>query len=161
LERDADPYELPSGAMTLRDAIYRTGIRRLGDPGAGFTYQNVDGSVVSETDAQRIAALRIPPAWKEVAVARSPRGKVQAGGRARAGRCQSPYLRAPSAKRSRAKYDRLISFGEALPGLRRALERDLRRPDSPLERVTACAIALWSARTTAGPDKSLRSPRAR
>ena len=130
--------------MTLRDAIYATGIRRLGDPGTGFAYQNADGSAVSAADATRIAALRVPPAWKEVAVARSPRGKVQAVGRDAAGRWQYLYLRAHSAKRSRAKYDRLISFGEALPSLRRALERDLRRPGFPLERVTACAIALLS-----------------
>jgi DNA topoisomerase I len=135
---------LQRDVMTLRDAIYLTGIRRLGDPGAGFIYQNADGSAVSEADARRIAALRVPPAWKEVAVARSARGKVQAVGRDAAGRWQYLYLRAHSAKRSRAKYDRLISFGEALPSLRRALERDLRRPGFPLERVSACAIALLS-----------------
>jgi DNA topoisomerase I len=131
-------------AMTLRGAIFATGIRRMGDPDAGFQYQNADGSPVAEADTRRIAALRIPPAWKEVAVARSPRGKVQAVGRDAAGRWQYLYLRAHSVKRSRAKYDRLISFGEALPGLRRALERDLRRPGFPLERVTACAVALLS-----------------
>ena len=130
--------------MTLRGAIYATGIRRIGEPGAGFQYLNADGSAVADADAQRIAALRIPPAWKEVAVARSARGKVQAVGKDAAGRWQYLYLRAHSEKRSRAKYDRLISFGEALPSLRRALERDLKRPGFPLERVTACAIALLS-----------------
>lgn len=130
--------------MTLRGAIFATGIRRLGDPGAGFQYQHADGSAVAEADAKRITALRIPPAWTSVAVARSARGKVQAVGRDAAGRWQYLYLRAHSARRSRAKYDRLISFGEALPSLRRALERDLRRPGFPLERVSACAIALLS-----------------
>jgi DNA topoisomerase I len=103
-------------AMTLRGAIFATGIRRVGEPSAGFQYLNADGSPVAETDAKRIAALRIPPAWREVAVARSPRGKVQAVGRDAAGRWQYLYLRAHSARQSRAKYDRLISFGEALPG---------------------------------------------
>jgi DNA topoisomerase-1 len=130
--------------MTLRGAIFATGILRLGDPGAGFQYQRPDGSAIAEADAKRIAALRIPPAWTSVAVARSTRGKVQAVGRDAAGRWQYLYLRAHSAQRSRAKYDRLISFGEALPSLRRALERDLRRPGFPLERVGACAIALLS-----------------
>jgi len=130
--------------MTLRGAIIATGIRRLGDPGAGFRYEHTDGSAIADADAKRIAALRIPPAWTSVAVARAARGKVQAVGRDAAGRWQYLYLRAHSAKRSRAKYDRLISFGEALPSLRRALERDLRRPDFPLERVSACAIALLS-----------------
>jgi DNA topoisomerase-1 len=130
--------------MTLRGAIFATGIRRLGEPGTGFRYEYTDGRPVAEADAKRIAALRIPPAWTEVAVARSARGKVQAVGRDAAGRWQYLYLRAHSAKRSRAKYDRLVSFGEALPSLRRALERDLRRPGFPLERVSACAIALLS-----------------
>jgi DNA topoisomerase-1 len=130
--------------MTLRGAIFATGIRRFGEPGTGFQYQNADGSPVAESDAKRIASLRIPPAWREVAVARSARGKVQAVGRDAAGRWQYLYLRAHSARQSRAKYDRLISFGEALPGLRRALERDLKREGFPLERVTACAVALLS-----------------
>jgi DNA topoisomerase-1 len=130
--------------MTLRGAIFASGIRRLGDAGAGFRYEHVDGTAVAEADVQRIVALRIPPAWTDVAIARSARGKVQAVGRDAAGRWQYLYLRAHSERRSRAKYDRLIAFGEALPGLRRALERDLRRPGFPLERVSACAIALLS-----------------
>ena len=130
--------------MTLRGAIFLTGIRRLGDAVAGFQYQNADGTPIAAADVKRIVALRIPPAWTEVAVARSPRSKVQAVGRDAAGRWQYLYLRAHSARRSRAKYDRLISFGEALPGLRRALERDLRQPGFPLERVAACAIGLLS-----------------
>ncbi len=130
--------------MTQRAAIFATGIRRQGGPREGFRYQRAEGGGISEADANRIAALRIPPAWVEVAIARSAREKVQAIGRDAAGRWQYLYLRAHSARRSRAKFDRLITFGEALPGLRRTLERDLARPGLPRERASACAVALLS-----------------
>jgi DNA topoisomerase-1 len=132
------------GAMTQRDRIFATGIRREGATPADFRYRFVDGGAISAEDESRIQALRIPPAWTDVAVARSPRSKVQAIGRDAAGRWQYLYLRAHSVRRSRAKYERLIQFGEALPDLRRTLERDLRRPGLPLERTSACAVALLS-----------------
>lgn len=134
----------PDGAMTQRDRIFATGIRREGATPAEFRYRFVDGGAISGEDESRIRALRIPPAWTDVAVARSPRSKVQAVGRDAAGRWQYLYLRAHSARRSRAKYERLIQFGEALPDLRRTLERDLQRPGLPLERTSACAVALLS-----------------
>ena len=130
-------------ATTLRGAIYATGILRSGTS-EGFRYAFADGGAVSDDDTKRIEALRIPPAWTDVAIARSPRNKVQAVGHDAAGRWQYLYLRAHSVRRSRAKFDRLIAFGEALPALRRALERDFRRPGLPLERVCASAVALLS-----------------
>ena len=133
-----------TSTKTLRGTIFATGILRAGGSLEGFRYAYADGSAVSVADLGRIAALRIPPAWTEVAIARSEKSKVQAVGRDAAGRWQYLYLRAHSARRSRAKFDRLISFGEALPELRRTLERDFRRPGLALERVCACAVAVLS-----------------
>src|SRR5262245_47440641 len=39
-------YSCMRTAMTLRGAIFATGIRRLGEPGTGFQYQNIDGTPV-------------------------------------------------------------------------------------------------------------------
>ena len=51
--------------MTLQ----QTGIRRLG-PKNRFRYVGADRRAVSRTDLARIDALKIPPAWTEVAINR-------------------------------------------------------------------------------------------
>src|SRR5260370_34903876 len=105
--------------MTLTERLERTGIRRRGSKKSGFHYVRADGSPVSAADRARIEALRIPPAWRDVAIHPSPHGTLQAVGRDAAGRWQYRYHPSREARRERKKYARLLAFAEALPRIRR------------------------------------------
>ncbi len=101
---------------------------------------------------ERVAALAIPPAWREVWICMDPRGHLQATGVDAAGRKQYLYHEQWRAHRDRQKFDSMIAFGRALPRLRRRVARDLRSTggrrragvDERLgrERVLACAVRL-------------------
>lgn len=56
-------------------------IRRLGSARKGFRYVDQDERVVRDKRTlARIDALRVPPAWREVHIAASPRSAIQAWG---------------------------------------------------------------------------------
>jgi DNA topoisomerase-1 len=111
--------------------------------GRGFEYIDPDGRrVEDEREVERIRALVIPPAWKDVWICRDPRGHLQAVGTDAAGRRQYLYHEAWRRRRDRAKYRRMESFAAALPTLRAQVDRDLRRRGLPRDRVLACAVRL-------------------
>jgi DNA topoisomerase-1 len=92
-----------------------------------------------------VHALRIPPAWTDVHVSPAPGAKLQAVGRDRAGRWQYRYHPAFRQRQEKAKYRRLLRFADALPRLRAAVDRDLRRRGLPREKVLALAAHLLAA----------------
>lgn len=132
-------------ASTLRSRLQRTGIHRSGGPGGGFRYRRANGAAVSAAERRRIARLRVPPAWREVAIAPRAGAKVQAVGQDAAGRWQYLYLKDHTARRARRKFGRLLAFARALPLVRAAVRRDLARPGMPLERACAVAVLLLGA----------------
>ncbi len=93
---------------------------------------------------ERIGALAIPPAWREVWICMDPRGHLQATGLDAAGRKQYLYHERWRVHRDRQKFDSMIAFGRALPRLRRRVARDLTGAGEALgrERVLACAVRL-------------------
>ncbi len=135
---------MPAATPTLRAQLQRSGIRRAGDARGGVRYRRASGAAVGAASRERIAALRIPPAWRDVAIAPRAGAHLQAVGRDAAGRWQYLYAREHTARRSRRKYDRLVAFARALPALRAALRRDLAREGMPLERACAAAVLLLS-----------------
>lgn len=128
--------------MTIRTSLTSSGIRRTGGPRNGFRYRRSDGAPVSDAVRRRIELLKIPPQWKDVSIAASPRAKVQAVGRDAAGRWQYLYRAAHASRRKAGKFRRLAAFAEALPALRHALVRDLRLPGLPRDKALACAVAI-------------------
>jgi DNA topoisomerase I len=92
--------------------------------------------------AQRIRELAIPPAWRDVWICPDPWGHIQAVGTDAAGRKQYLYHERWRAHRDRQKFERMVAFARALPGLRRRVNRHLRRPELDRERVLACAVRL-------------------
>ncbi len=130
---------------TLRESLQATGIHRVGSPRDGFRYRGPGGTPVPLAVRQRIERLRIPPAWRRVVIARAPAARVQAIGLDAAGRWQYRYLEAHAARRSRAKFERLVAFARALPALRARMRRDLARPGMPRERACATALLLLTA----------------
>jgi DNA topoisomerase I len=112
--------------------------------GRGFEY--IDDStgerVEDEEVLQRIRALAIPPAWKEVWICADPLGHIQATGLDARGRKQYRYHDRWRERRDRQKFEAMVEFGRSLPDLRERVQRDLRRRKVSEERVLACAVRL-------------------
>jgi DNA topoisomerase-1 len=128
--------------MTIIERLRLNGIRRLGSPSRGFRYVGPRGGGVTRTEKARIEALRIPPAWKEVAIHPSPVAAVQAVGKDRAGRWQYRYHETQTARRERRKQNRLVRFIAALPRMRRAIRRDLGGRGMSREKVLAGILRI-------------------
>jgi DNA topoisomerase-1 len=108
-----------------------------------FRYFDADGrEITDEQKLERIRALAIPPAWKDVWISPSARAKLQATGVDSAGRKQYLYHPAYRARQEQAKYDKLIRFAEQLPQLREAMARDMELEGLPPEKVAAIAARL-------------------
>jgi DNA topoisomerase I len=131
--------------MTLVERIQKTGIRRLGRRKDCFRYENSAGKHPAAADLARIQALKVPPAWRDVAIHPSPRGAVQAIGRDAAGRWQYLYHEAHAARMEKRKYKRLLRFARMLPKMRARMMNDIALPSLPREKVLACALRILSS----------------
>lgn len=118
------------------------GIRRTGSQ-KRFRYVDPHGrSIADRAELQRIKALVIPPAWRDVWICPDPRGHLQATGRDARGRKQYRYHPRWREVRDEVKYGRLIAFAEALPRIRARADADLRRNGLPREKVLATVVQL-------------------
>ena len=100
----------------------RGGWRRTGGK-RRFRYLDARGrTITDELKLARIASLTIPPAWTDVWISPNASAKLQATGLDAAGRRQYLYHPGYRAEREQAKYERLVRFGELLPGLRERVE---------------------------------------
>ncbi|MES2462271.1 MAG: DNA topoisomerase IB [Armatimonadota bacterium] len=137
------PQEAAKAAHLRYVSDRQPGIRREKDKEGAFRYIGVDGEQV--TDARkldRIKALGIPPAYTDVWICPIPHGHLQATGRDAKGRKQYRYHERWRAVRDENKYDRMLAFGDALPRIREAVERDLARPGLNREKVLATIVRL-------------------
>ena len=129
-----------AGLRYVSDA--KPGIRRKRH-GKGFRYIAVDGSSVRDVETLgRIKSLVIPPAWTDVWICENPKGHLQATGRDAKGRKQSRYHPRWREVRDETKYERMLTFGVALPTIRERVEHDLGRPGLPREKVLATIVRL-------------------
>jgi DNA topoisomerase I len=120
----------------------RIGWRREGSK-KRFRYVDADGRrITDENKLERIRALAIPPAWKDVWIAPSARTKLQATGIDAAGRKQYLYHPEFRARQEQAKYDKLIRFAEKLPQLREVMSEHMSLDGMPEEKVAAVAVRL-------------------
>jgi DNA topoisomerase-1 len=121
------------------------GIARVPD-GQDFRYLGTDATPL--TDAATLARIRklaIPPAWTDVWICNSANGHLQATGRDARKRKQYRYHPRWRVQRDDVKYERLISFGQALPAIRRQVDTALRLPGLPREKVLATVVHLLQA----------------
>ena len=125
--------------MTQIEELQRHGYRRKGSPKSGFRFAGAP-----QRELPRLRALRLPPAWTDVVVSRNPKAKLLAVGRDRKGRWQYRYSEAAVRVREKKKYERLVAFGRALPRMRKAVDRALRLPGLPREKVLACILRILS-----------------
>jgi DNA topoisomerase-1 len=136
------------------------GIRREGSKETGFAYRLPDGSVVEdEKILARIRKLRIPPAWRDVRIARGDGAPLQCVGVDKKGRTQYLYHPRFRAHREEEKFKRVVEFGEALPALRRRVRADLKTGDElQRQRVLATMVRLIDQGFfRIGNDKSAKS----
>jgi DNA topoisomerase I len=111
--------------------------------GKGFEYLDDEGRRITEPEVlARIRELAIPPAWEDVWVCPYPMGHLQATGVDAAGRKQYRYHDRWRERRDRAKFDEMLDFARALPGLRKRVEAHLALEGMPRERALACAARL-------------------
>lgn len=109
--------------------------------GKGFRY-TLQGKSVDKATLSRIASLAVPPAWTDVQISVSDKSKVQATGYDANGRKQYIYSKAHTAKAEAAKFDRITSFAQKLPKLRRQVQKDLKRWRFDKRKVSAAAVSL-------------------
>src|SRR6185437_8418585 len=129
-----------------RSRLDEPGIRRI-RRGKGFRFVGPDGAPVDEPTRERIRALVIPPAWRDVWICPDPDGHIQAIGIDAAGRRQYRYHDRWNERRSAAKFRRIEAFAHGLPDLRAQVSHDIAGRGIRRERVLACTVRLLDAST--------------
>jgi DNA topoisomerase-1 len=125
-----------------RSDLAGRGYRRLRS-GRGFSYQDPQGSTVTDPQVRRrLEELVIPPAWTDVWISPYENGHVLATGIDAAGRRQYIYHPSWRERMDRIKYDRALALAESLPAARRRVTMDLRRPDPDKQRALSAAFRM-------------------
>jgi DNA topoisomerase I len=127
--------------------LFETGIKRVGSKEKGFSYVYPDSGerVREEKVLGRVESLKIPPAYRDVRIARGPSAKVQAVGYDSAGRLQYVYNPKYREKKEREKFERVLRFADALSTMRQVTSGHLRRKELDREKVLACMTRLMNA----------------
>ena len=121
----------------------RKWILRKGSKAAGFRYQRSDGTPVRDKRTlERIEAMRIPPAWREVHIASSPGSSIQAWGMDARGRKQYRYHARAVAQGELRKYHRVRRLAHDLPRIRRRLRADRAGHELTRDKVAAGVVQL-------------------
>jgi DNA topoisomerase-1 len=111
--------------------------------GRGFSYHYPDGTpVVDPAVLDRIRALAIPPAWRDVWICPLPNGHIQAVGTDSAGRRQYRYHDHWRVMRDGAKFDRVMRLAARLPQLRARVSAALDTPGLGRDRVLSAGLRM-------------------
>jgi DNA topoisomerase-1 len=129
--------------ISFLERLQTIGIKRLGTPKRGFRYESQNGRL-KQADLQRIAELKIPPAWTDVAINPAAKGRLQAIGKDTAGRWQYLYHENHRRAQDLRKFRRLTKFAQAIPKMRKTVARHLRQRDLGRARVLACVLRILS-----------------
>ena len=114
--------------------------KRVGD---SFTFVDARGRTIrDEITRARLKRLAVPPAYEDVLFAADPRSHIQAVGRDAAGRLQYRYHPDWEKVRERRKAKRLQRLVEAMPRIRRAVNKHLGTAKPTREFALAAVIEL-------------------
>jgi len=142
IETIVDPKGAAESAGLRYVSDARPGIRRK-KVGSGFTYTRFDGTRLSEKDVlKRIKSLAIPPAWTDVWICPFADGHIQATGRDAKGRKQYRYHAGFREVRESTKYEHVVAFADALPGIRDKVKEHMSLRGLPREKVLATVVHL-------------------
>jgi DNA topoisomerase-1 len=137
---DPAPAARAAGLRYVSDSLPGITRRRAGK---AFCYRAPDGQIIRDrAELARIRALAIPPAWTDVWISPRADGHLQATGRDARGRKQYRYHPDWRAVRDSAKFDRMLAFARALPGIRAQVGQDQARRGLPREKVLATVVHL-------------------
>lgn len=138
----SDPVESAQFAGLRYVSDTQPGIRRR-KAGKGFAYVGQDGTTIRDPqELARIRSLAIPPAYTDVWICPNPNGHLQATGRDARGRKQYRYHPRWREIRDETKFGRMLAFSDALPKIRKRIERDLSRSGLSREKVLATVVRL-------------------
>jgi DNA topoisomerase-1 len=142
LAEPPDPKESAQAAGLRYVTDAKPGIRRV-RCGKGFRYTFPGGATIHDEEMlRRIRSLVIPPAWTGVWICTISNGHLQATGRDARGRKQSRYHPRWREVRDETKYERMVQFAQALPGIRERVKKDLALPGLIREKVLATIVSL-------------------
>jgi len=118
-------------------------IVREGSKTTGFSYVGPLGRPVKDkSQLERIDALRIPPAWRDVHVSTNSRAAIQVWGFDARRRKQYKYHPRAVEKGELRKYYRVRQMARDLPALRARIQRDFRRKGLTKAKVCAGIVRL-------------------
>lgn len=111
--------------------------------GRGVVFLDLAGTPIRDPDqVDRLRALVIPPAWRDVWICPHPNGHIQATGVDAAGRRQYLYHPQWRTKRDEAKFDHVLEVARRLPVLRQQVDGDLAGRGLNRSRVLATVTRL-------------------
>ncbi|MEV5510831.1 DNA topoisomerase IB [Streptomyces orinoci] len=111
--------------------------------GRGFRCLDARGEPLRDAaELDRVRALVIPPAWRNVWICTRVNGHLQAVGTDAAGRRQYLYHPRFRAEQEQAKHDHVLDVAETLPAVRGAVEGQLGERGLTRQRVLATAVRL-------------------
>lgn len=111
--------------------------------GKGYAYYDSEGNKLEDADEKkRLDSLAVPPAYRDVWYCADAGGHIQATGYDDKGRKQYRYHDEYRLLAEADKFAGMVEFGSALPAIRRAVKRDLRRRTLTRETVLAAVVRL-------------------
>lgn len=111
--------------------------------GRGFSYYDENGAPITDSAIlERIRALVVPPAWREVWICALPQGHIQAVGTDDAGRRQYLYHDEWRRRRDADKHDRVLRLARRLPTVRTQIREQLGGRGLSCDRVLAAALRM-------------------
>jgi DNA topoisomerase I len=134
-----------AGLRRAREGIRPSVARKGGWTRVGsrrhFRYLDGRGRLITDPEKlERMQALAIPPAWKEIWISPRPTAKLQATGIDAAGRRQYLYHEDYRAAQEEAKFHKLVRFADALPAFREAMSKHIEL--EPMAPEWTCAVAV-------------------
>lgn len=111
--------------------------------GTSFIYYDQKGNrIVDPKINKRIDDLKIPPAWDDVWICPITFGHLQATGRDEKRKKQYIYHTKWSEIASQTKFDKMLSFSQALPGIREQVAHDMDGRGLKQQKILATVVWL-------------------
>lgn len=110
--------------------------------GRGFAYYFENTLVEDKEEIKRFKSLVIPPAWKNVWICACADGHLQATGYDDKGRKQYLYHPEWNRLQQENKFSKILSFGKALPKIRKKIQEDKMKRKLSKDKVIAIALEV-------------------
>lgn len=119
----------------------------------GGTYRDASGQAADQRTHERMAELKIPPAWTDVRLNPDESAPLQAIGVDGKGRSQYVYSAEHCARAAAEKFERLGAFSEKVPQLNQGIAHDLTNPDEKTREAAAAMLVIAKTGIRVGSDR--------